>query len=119
MKSLILGLVLAMSAVLPAAAENWVYLGSNEDDTSSQIDIDSVVQINGGYAYREMMINENKNKYLIVQKEMLCHERAQSIAGYVAYNRNGYQIGSHQNDSNFKKIAIGTITATLWEKLCN
>ncbi|MHC5615227.1 MAG: YgdI/YgdR family lipoprotein [Nostoc sp.] len=50
MKSLLLGLALAMSAALPAMAENWVYVGTTNDGrTDSSIDVDSISPFNGGY----------------------------------------------------------------------
>lgn len=82
MKSLLFGLVLAMSAVLPATAANWVYIGSNNNGTTSHIDTESITDINGGYAYTEMMINETNNKYLVVRKEMLCTDRKTKINAY-------------------------------------
>ncbi|BDI16929.1 hypothetical protein ANSO36C_27310 [Nostoc cf. commune SO-36] len=119
MKSLLLGLMIAMSAALPAAAE-WQHIGDNESETSFYIDDESIREINGGYQYSEMLISESQNKYLVVQEQMLCRERATRITGYESYTRNGKLIQSRQipNDK-FGKIVIDTVKATLWEKLCN
>ncbi|MEH2293479.1 surface-adhesin E family protein [Nostoc sp.] len=120
MKSLLLGLVFVISAALPAKAENWVYVDATESDTKFSIDTESITEINGGYAFKELIVSERENKYLVGYSEILCKERANRSTGYESYTANGQFIQErHFPQSPFNKIIINTVRATLWEKLCN
>lgn len=119
MKSLLLGLVLAMSAALPAAAENWVHVDESSA-TTLYVDGDSITPINGGYTYREMVVSKEDNKVLVAQSQMLCRERQIRPVAYNLYNRNGKLIKSRETlNVPFESIMLETVKATLWEKLCN
>ena len=119
MKSLLLGLVLAMSAALPAAAENWVYV-SESSATTLYVDSDSVGLIDGGYSYREMVTNKQDGKVLVSQSQMLCSQRQIRKVAYNFYEGNGELIKSHEDlNEPFHSIKIETTNATLWEKLCS
>lgn len=120
MKTLLLGLVIAMSAVLPAAATDWVYISENENGATLHLDVDSVESINGGYAYTAMLIKESEGKYVASHEVMLCRKRVVKMIGYDSYTANGQLIDSRRFDSDpFDKITVNTMKADLWEKLCN
>lgn len=119
MKSLLFGLLLAMSAALPAAAEDWVYISESANNTL-HVDADSVTPINGGYAYTEMVTSKEQDRVLVAQSEMFCRERQFRPIAYSFYNKNGQFIrGAKTPDAPFEDIKIETIKSTLWEKLCN
>ncbi|MEH1969264.1 surface-adhesin E family protein [Nostoc sp.] len=120
MKSLVIGLCLAMSATLPVVAVDWEYVATTEDGTTLSVDVDSIVKFNRGYSYTIMMISESENKYLVVYDGMLCKERLVKTVGYNSYTRNGEFIKSNQNPENpFRPILVNSIYAALWERLCN
>lgn len=119
MKAILLSLVLAMSAVLPAAAENLVYIGESSE-TILHVDMDSVEPIRGGYTYRAMIISKRKDVILVAQSEMLCRQRETRGIAYEVYTKNGELFQSSETpNAEFSPIKIETINSTLWEKLCN
>lgn len=121
MKSLLLGLALAMSAALPAMAENWVYVGTTNDGrTDSSIDVDSISPFNGGYAYKGMFVTDTDNEYLITYNAILCEQRYYKIAGHDSYTRNGRLTSSVRNPNKpFTPILVNSTTSAIWERLCN
>ncbi|MEH2083651.1 MAG: surface-adhesin E family protein [Nostoc sp.] len=120
MKSLFLGLLITASAVLPATATEWVHVSINENNATLSVDTESITQINGGYAYKALVISQEHNKYMVTYNQMLCRERMNRLAGYESYTVDGRLLESHElPNSSFDSITVDSMNAVLWEKLCH
>ncbi|MEH2060348.1 MAG: hypothetical protein V7K97_30300 [Nostoc sp.] len=117
MKSLLLGLAIAMSAVLPAAAENWINI--SYEDSPVIIDADSILtDYNGSYSFWLM----HKDGQVIRQANAVinCQERTIVLLAKKSFNLNGELVeSSPYRNPRPTNIKLDSNGATYYRYLCN
>ncbi|MEH1938123.1 MAG: hypothetical protein V7L14_31355 [Nostoc sp.] len=103
MKSLLLGLVLAMSAVLPAAAENWVDI-NDEGIHPVIMDVDSVLtDRNGSYQFWFM---RSDGEFLYQEQAVIdCNNRIIHNGAGKKFTKTGRFLGAY-DDSQSAPVTI-------------
>ncbi|MEI1377363.1 hypothetical protein PQG02_14040 [Nostoc sp. UHCC 0926] len=118
MKSLLLGLVLAMSAVLPAAAENWVDLNEGGSRVVG-LDTDSILTDNNGN-YNFWMMHKDGQVIRQANAVISCGERTITLLNKRSFNLSGELIEASPYQNPIPtNIVIDSNGATYYRYLCN
>lgn len=116
MKSLLLAGLIALSAALPAAANDWRYT-INDGEKSILIDVDSIVSIPGGFEYTQVMNYPDRD--FVSRVQMLCRQKKVRTVQYYTYDKSGRLVQSESNSKReFQNILVNSVIAADWQFLC-
>ena len=117
MKSLLLSLVLIVSTVLPAAAENWVDI--NEGGNPVVLDTDSILTDNNGN-YNFWIMHSNGQIIHQANAVISCDERTIAFLSNKSFSASGRLIESYRYQNPVPtNIKIDSNGAIYYHYLCN
>ncbi|MBD2731983.1 hypothetical protein H6G96_38425 [Nostoc sp. FACHB-892] len=118
MKAILLSLMIAMSAALPAAAENWVDLNEGGRQLVG-IDTDSILTDNNGN-YNFWIMHKDGQIIRQVNATISCEERTIVLLARKRFNLNGELIQAFSPKNPIvTNIKLDSNGATYYRYLCN
>ncbi|MEH2385202.1 MAG: hypothetical protein V7K14_05305 [Nostoc sp.] len=118
MKSFLLGLVLVMSAVLPAAAENWVDI-NKEGIHPVVMDADSILTNHNGSYNFWIMRNDGQGIHQL-NAVIDCRERTMVFIAYKNFTATGKLIESFSYDNSVPtSIKVDSNGSICYDYLCH
>jgi hypothetical protein len=120
MKALLLGGLLALSAVLPAAAVDWVMV-AGDDNLEYYIDNDSIKTNGVDYIYTTKAVNYQRQTVSIGINKMNCSTAMTALLAGKTYNLQGRFLGQFDDRKNprSRPILEGSAPSIIHSQLCN